>query len=133
MNVDYIIIYGCHKKRILNDRLNHLLKILNNYKYNKIVLTGGIGLFGNYNEALYMKDYLIKNNINPNKLIIEDKSKTTKENNINVINLLKLNDIKNKTNIVLVTNKFHMYRNKRILKGLINNININFIYDIVGE
>ena len=133
MKVDYIIIYGCHKKRILNERLNHLLKILNNYNYNNIVLTGGIGLFGKYNEALYMKDYLIKNKIDSNKLIIEDKSRTTKENNINVIDLLKLNEVKVKTNIVLVTNKFHMYRNRRIIKKLINNKNINFIYDIVGE
>ncbi len=131
MKVDYIIIYGCHKKRILNERLNHLLKILNNYKYNKIVLTGGIGLFGKYNEALYMKDYLVKNNIDLDKLILEDKSRTTKENNINVINLLDLNNINKETKIVLVTNKNHMNRNKKILNKLLNNKKIYFIYESI--
>ena len=109
--VDYIILYGCHIKRIMNKRLDYLLKIIDNYYYNKIVLTGGIGVFGKYNEALYMKNYLVKNNIDLDKLLLEDKSRTTKENNINVINLLDLNNINKDTKIVLVTNKNHMNRN----------------------
>ena len=129
--VDFIILYGCHIKRIMNKRLNHLLKIIDKYDYNKIVLTGGIGLFGKYNEALYMKDYLIKNNIDLDKLILEDKSKSTKENNINIINLLDLNNVKKETKMVLVTNKYHMYRNRKWLNKLLNNKNIYFIYEIV--
>ena len=129
--VDYIILYGCHIKRIMNKRLDYLLKIIDNYDYNKIVLTGGIGLFGKYNEALYMKNYLVKNNIDLDKLILEDKSRTTKENNINVINLLDLNNINKDTKIVLVTNKNHMNRNKKILNKLLNNKNIYFIYESI--
>ena len=129
--VDYIILYGCHIKRIMNKRLDYLLKIIDNYDYNKIVLTGGIGIFGKYNEALYMKEYLVKNNIDLDKLILEDKSRTTKENNINVINLLDLNNINKETKIVLVTNKNHMNRNKKILNKLLNNKKIYFIYESI--
>ncbi len=129
--VDYIIIYGCHIKRIMNKRLDYLLKIIDNYDYNKIVLTGGVGLFGKYNEALYMKNYLVKNNIDLDKLLLEDKSRTTKENNINVINLLDLNNINKETKIVLVTNKNHMNRNKKILNKLLNNKKIYFIYESI--
>ena len=129
--VDYIVLYGCHIKKVMNKRLDYLLKIIDNYDYNKIVLTGGIGLFGKYNEALYMKDYLVKNNIDLDKLILEDKSRTTKENNINVINLLDLNNIKKDTKIVLVTNKNHMNRNKKLLNKLLNNKKIYFIYESI--
>jgi uncharacterized SAM-binding protein YcdF (DUF218 family) len=129
--VDYIILYGCHIKKVMNKRLDYLLKIIDNYDYNKIVLTGGVGLFGKYNEALYMKDYLVKNNIDLDKLILEDKSRTTKENNINVINLLDLNNINKETKIVLVTNKNHMNRNKKILNKLLNNKKIYFIYESI--
>ncbi len=127
--VDYIVLYGCNIKRIMNKRLDHLLRIIDKYDYNKIILTGGIGLFGKYNEALYMKEYLI-NNIDLDKLILEDKSKSTKENNINIINLLDLNNVKKETKMVLVTNKYHMYRNRKWLNKLLNNKNIYFIYEI---
>ena len=129
--VDYIVLYGCHIKKVMNKRLDYLLKIIDNYDYNKIVLTGGIGLFGKYNEALYMKDYLVKNNIDLDKLILEDKSRTTKENNINIINLLDLNNIKKDNKIVLVTNKNHMNRNKKLLNKLLNNKKIYFIYESI--
>ena len=127
--IDYLIIYGCHKKNILNKRLNHALKIIND-DIDKIVLTGGIGLFGDYNESEYMKEYLLNKGIDKNKLILEDKSRTTKENNINVINMLNLNNNKS-YNIKLVSNKFHLFRIKRQLKKLIYNKNINFYYEIV--
>lgn len=54
---DYIIIYGCHIKELLDERLNYALKVLN--KFGKIVLTGGIGTNGIFNESEYMKNYLI--------------------------------------------------------------------------
>ncbi len=131
MKIDYMIIYGCHKKRILDKRLNHALNIIKENNIDKIVLTGGIGLFGNFNESQYMSHYLIEKDINKNKIIIEDKSKTTKENNINTINLLDLKNTKKHLNIILVSQKMHLIRIKRQLNKLLNNNNINFLYEIV--
>lgn len=131
MKIDYMIIYGSHKKRILDKRLNHALNIIKENNIDKIVLTGGIGLFGNFNESQYMSNYLIKKGINKNKIIIEDKSRTTKENNINTINLLDLKNAKKHLNIILVSQKLHLIRIKRQLNKLLNNNNINFLYEIV--
>ena len=128
--IDYLIIYGCHKKRVLDNRLNHALKIINN-NIDKIVLTGGIGLFGNFNESKYMKEYLLNNGIDENKIIFEDKSRTTKENNINIINMLNLNNNKS-YNIKLVSNKIHLIRIKIQLRKLLHNKNINLYYEIVN-
>ena len=50
---DYLIIYGCHIKTMLDERLNHALAIIKNKKVGKIVLTGGIGVNGNFNESEY--------------------------------------------------------------------------------
>lgn len=100
---DYIVVYGCHIKELLDERLEHTLSIIKNKSYNKIILTGGIGVNGNFNESEYMYKYLIDNGINLNKIIIENQSTTTLENNINIMNMLNLNNIKDKTNIVLVS------------------------------
>lgn len=67
---DYIVIYGCHIKELLDERLNYALEILNNHKFGKIILTGGIGANGNFNESEYMMDYLTHNSIDENKIII---------------------------------------------------------------
>lgn len=131
MKADYLIIYGCHKKKILNKRLTHALKIINENNIEKIVLTGGIGLFGNFNESQYMYNYLIDKKINKNKIIIEDQSKTTKENNINVMKILNLKNIDKSLNIILVSQKLHLFRIKRQWNKLLNNKNINFYYEIV--
>ena len=131
MKIDYMIIYGSHKKRILVKRLNHALNIIKENNIDKIVLTGGIGLFGNFNESQYMSNYLIEKGINKNKIIIEDKSKTTKENNINTINLLDLKNAKKHLNIILVSQKIHLIRIKRQLNKLLNNNSINFLYEVV--
>ena len=130
---DYIIIYGCHIKSLLDERLIHALSIIENKKYNKIVLTGGIGISGDYDESAYMYDYLIKKGINKERIIIENKSTTTEDNNINVLNMLDLNSVKNNTNIVLVTQEAHMTRIMLHWKKIINNSKIKFYYDYVDK
>lgn len=130
---DYIIVYGCHIKLLLDERLNHALSIVENKEYGKVVLTGGIGVSGDFNESEYMYDYLIKNGIEEDKIIIENKSTTTEENNLNVLNMLRLNSLQKKTNIVLVTQEEHIMRIILHLKKIINNSNIKFYYDYVDN
>ena len=132
-NSDYIIVYGCHIKSLLDERLIHVLSIVENKKYGKIVLTGGIGVNGDFNESEYMRDYLIEKGIDEGRIIIENKSTTTEENNLNVLKMLSLNSIQQKTNIVLVTQEVHMTRIILHLKKIINNKNIKFYYDYVDK
>lgn len=128
---DYIVIYGCHIKELLDERLNYALEILNNHKFGKIILTGGIGANGNFNESEYMMDYLTHHSIDENKIIIENKSKTTEENNINIINMLNLNSIDKPTNIVLISQEVHLLRIILHWSKILKNNNIHFYCDYV--
>lgn len=123
--------YGVHNKELLNERLNYALKVLNNNKYGKVILTGGIGTNGDFNEAEYMKNYLINNKIEEDKIIIENKSTTTEENNINIMNMLNLEAIDKPTNIVLITHEPHLLRIILHWRTILNNNNVHFYYDYV--
>lgn len=130
---DYIIIYGCHIKQWLDERLYYALKVLNSHDFGKVILTGGIGVNGNFNESEYMKEYLISNGIDESKIIVENKSTTTEENNFNTINMLGLKKVDCFTNIVLITHEFHLLRIILYLSKSLNNDNIHFYYDYVDN
>lgn len=128
---DYVIIYGCHIKELLDERLNYALKVLNKHKYGKVILTGGIGIKGDFNEAVYMKNYLINNSIDESKIIVENKSRTTEENNLNIMNMIDFKTIERPTNIVLITQEVHLSRIILHLAKILKNDNIHFYYDYV--
>ena len=128
---DYIVIYGCHIKELLDERLKYALKVINSNNYGSVLITGGVGVYGDFNESEYMKKYLIDNGIDENKIIVEDESTTTEENNLNIMNMLKLNEIDENTNIALITHEFHMLRLILHWSKILNNDNINFYYDYV--
>lgn len=128
---DYIIVYGCHIKELLDERLNYALDVLNNHKFDKVILTGGIGTNGNFNESEYMKNYLMHHSIDESKIIIENKSKTTEENNINIMDMLNLKSINKPTNVVLITQEIHLLRIILHWSKILKNDNIHFYYDYV--
>lgn len=128
---DYIIVYGCHIKELLDERLNYALDVLNNHKFDKVILTGGIGINGNFNESEYMKNYLMHHSIDESKIIIENKSKTTEENNINIMDMLNLKSIDKPTNVVLITQEIHLLRIILHWSKILKNDNIHFYYDYV--
>lgn len=128
---NYIIVYGCHIKELLDERLNYAFDVLNNHKFDKVILTGGIGTNGNFNESEYMKNYLIHHSIDESKIIIENKSKTTEENNINIMDMLNLKSIDKPTNVVLITQEIHLLRIVLHWSKILKNDNIHFYYDYV--
>lgn len=128
---DYVIVYGCHMKQLLDERLDRALSIVKNKRYGKLVLTGGVGAKGDFDESEYMHEFFARNGIDESSILVEDKSRTTEDNNVNVLSMLRLNDIANDTNIVLVTQEAHMLRLILHWKKLVNNPNIHFYYDYV--
>lgn len=131
---DYLIVYGCHIKELLDERLNRAIDVLKSKKIGKIVLTGGVGVKGDFNESQYMYDFLIKKGIEKERIIIENKSTISEENNINVMNLLDLQNITEPIKIVLVSHEVHMWRLKMHWKKLLKNKNnIHFYYDYVRK
>ena len=130
---DYVVIYGCHIKELLVERLKYALKVLEEHDYGKIILTGGIGVNGDFNESEYMKKFLVDNNIDEDKIIVENQSTTTEENNINIMNILDLKNVQKFTNIVLISQEFHLLRIILQWSKILNNENIKFYYDYVDN
>ena len=126
---DCLIIFGCHIKTLLDERIECALNILSKNKIENILLTGGVGLKGNFNESEYMKERLLVAGVTPNKILLEDKSKTTEENIKNSIEILnEKNLLKNKT-IVVVSNQAHLRRIEMELKKHLTNNCCNIIYE----
>ncbi len=108
----------------LDERIKTVLEILKVKKVDKILLTGGIGVAGDFNESEYMKEVLLKNNVKEEIILIEDKSTTTEENIINSIEIL----IENKT-IILVSNQAHLKRIGMELKKQLKDNKFEIIYE----
>ena len=86
---DCIMVFGCHLKNILDERIDCVIETLQNKKVNKILLSGGVGVNGDFNEAEYMKQKLLANGINEDLILIENTSTTTEENIINNIKIIR--------------------------------------------
>lgn len=77
-------------------------------KYNiPIIISGGTVFKNSGNEALISKNILSNLNIDSNNIIIEDQSRNTEENAINVIKLCSLYNFKN---VYLVSSSWHLPR-----------------------
>ncbi|WP_227867301.1 YdcF family protein [Clostridioides sp. ES-S-0077-01] len=116
---NYLLILGASVKRntpgtTLKGRLNTALKYLeiNNDCY--VVVSGGKGNGENISEAKAMKNYLVKNGIDKNRIIEEDKSTNTYENfkysklKIEEHSGKAIKDIK----VKIITTDFHVLRSK---------------------
>ncbi|BDU50663.1 YdcF family protein [Haliovirga abyssi] len=89
-------------------RINEVIRVYNKTnKKLKILLSGG-SVYGNTEpEAKLYRRYLISLGVNGNDILIDDKSRTTYENVINLKKLLKLNKFQHP---ILITSATHMPR-----------------------
>ena len=117
-NADYVITLG-HKlvndkpDEVLRNRLKATLKYADLNENCLFILSGGKIENNTISEAEFMKNYLIKNGIDSNRLLIEDKSLNTIQN---IQNSKDLIDTSKK--IVIITSNYHMFRTKMICKNL---------------
>ena len=129
LEADCLIIFGCHLKPLLDERLECAIKILKSKKIDTILLTGGIGINGNFNESEYMKKALLNFGIAENKILVDDKSTTTEENIVNSIQILRDNNLINNKKIVLVSNQAHLRRIGMELKKQLGGDKFDIIYE----
>jgi uncharacterized SAM-binding protein YcdF (DUF218 family) len=128
-NLDYIIVLGAQVKEsgpsiVLKYRLDKALEYMNENPKTICIVSGGQGYNEPYSEAEGMAKYLIEQGMSSDRIIKEDKSKTTEQN---IANSMKY--IKKKATIGLVTNNFHVYRALQIAK----NQKIEDIYGIAAD
>ena len=93
---------------IMRQRLSATLKINELFAPDKIILSGGVANpKAGVSEAEVMRDYLVGNGVAAGKLVLEDKSMTTKQNaEFSVPIAVELGA----TNILLCTSTDHMGR-----------------------
>ncbi len=118
-NANYLVVLGARVNgtRItlnLKYRLDVALDYLSENKGTKVVVSGGQGKGEEITEAKAMSDYLIKNGIKKERIILEDKSKNTNENLKFTAELIGSKTGK----VVIVSNDFHIYRAKCIAKKM---------------
>jgi uncharacterized SAM-binding protein YcdF (DUF218 family) len=95
------------------DRLIYTLQLYNLKIINKIIISGGNGmLVGNrYKEAQTIQEFLIKNKISEKDIIIESKSRNTKENALYTAKI-----VDKKYEYLLITSAIHMKRSQLCFK-----------------
>lgn len=119
-NSDYLIVLGAGLNgstvsQTLKDRLNVAIKCIDDYGNDSyIVVSGGQGKNEDISEAEAMKEYLLSNGVEENKIIIENKSSNTFENlkfskeKIEEHSGKNIKDI----SVKIVTTDFHSFRSK---------------------
>lgn len=126
---DCLIVFGCHIKALLDERIKLAINILHTKKIGKIIITGGIGVHGDFNESEYMKEVLLNNGISEDMILVEDKSTTTEENITNSIEILKQDDLIENKRIVLVSNQAHLRRIGMEFKKQLKDVNFEIVYE----
>jgi uncharacterized SAM-binding protein YcdF (DUF218 family) len=101
----------------LKQRLDEGDEYFSRNKETLIILSGGQGKDELISEAEAMHKYLITFGISQERLILESKSKTTKENLSNSKQLIDKLGIKEPT-VLIITSDYHMYRAKRIAESM---------------
>ena len=117
-NADCVLVLGHQLENdkaddVLKYRLRKTIKYLDNNPNTKVILSGGITKNNTISEASYMKDYLVKNGIDPRIITLEDTSIDTVENIENCLAYLKPTD-----KITLISSNYHVLRAKMICKLL---------------
>lgn len=106
-----ILVNGNQLTKALTKRLKLVEKLYNNQKIKpKIILSGGKVRKETITEAVAMRDFLLKQGIPENDIIMEDKSKNTLENFKYSKQILNQINIHKK--IAFVSNNFHILRAK---------------------
>ncbi|HDR7795259.1 TPA: YdcF family protein [Bacillus luti] len=114
-DADYIIVLGSkvngtNPSYSLQYRIDKAAEYLKAHEKTIAIVSGGQGKGEDISEALAMKKGLIKQNIDENRIIMEDKSTSTAEN----IKFSKPLIPANMKKGMIVTNDFHMFRAKKI-------------------
>lgn len=117
---DYVIVlgagvHGTRPSRILNQRITAAYDFLITYPQTKAILSGGQGPGEDLSEALCMKNELVKKGIDENRLIIEDRSTSTRENLKFSKKIIDENS-PNTTKITIISSDTHLYRASIIAK-----------------
>lgn len=115
---DAIIVLGCavygkNPSPFFKERLNEAIKLYKEGLGKYIIVSGGKGPGEDISEAEAGKEYLLKNGITDNVVLMDDGSYSTLQN---LENSKKIMDGKSLKTAIIVSNKFHLKRASMIAK-----------------
>lgn len=118
-NPNAIVVLGCKvngtsPSRMLRRRLDTAYKALEEHPDVICIVSGGQGANEGCSEAEAMKKYLVDKGVDPERIIMEDKSTDTNENI--KFSLEKLDELGMSHDMTIVTDGFHQYRASLIAK-----------------
>lgn len=116
--LDYIIVLGAQLKttgpsRVLQYRLDTAYTYLAEHPNTKVIVSGGQGSNEPASEAQGMYDYLVEKGIEPDRIILEDKSVNTDQNIRFSKELLQAGT----DSVGIVSNNFHVFRAVKLAKA----------------
>lgn len=116
-NADAVIVLGAQVKKsgpstVLKYRLDAAIDYLNDNPDAVCIVSGYQGKKEPFAEAKGMKEYLVKQGVEEDRIIMDDKSKNSSEN----LEFSKKFLPKDNAKVVLVTSNTHMYRALQIAK-----------------
>lgn len=116
-NLNYIIVLGAQVREdgpsvVLKYRLDKAVEYLNENPETLCIVSGGQGINEPFTEAKGMFDYLVKNGISEERILLEDASTNTVENIQYSKNFLK----EPYNGVGIITNDFHVFRAVQIAK-----------------
>lgn len=104
---------GDQPNSTLKKRLDKLIVYADKNPNAIIITSGGQGADEVISEALAMKNYLVANGVDENRIFLEDESTTTEENFRFSLEVMKKLGYDEKTSVVIVTNDFHCFRSAK--------------------
>lgn len=107
-------VIGTRPSIMLQNRLEAALDYLNDNPQAKCIVSGGKGTNENISEAQCMFNYLTEHGIASDRIIMEDKSTSTRENLQYSAKLMQ--DMDMETNAVIITDAFHQWRGQHFAK-----------------
>ncbi|MDO4321901.1 MAG: YdcF family protein [Lachnospiraceae bacterium] len=115
--LDYVVVLGAQVRgtapsRALRRRLDRAVTYAEENPETVFVLSGGQGPDEGISEAECMYNYMTQKGIEPSRLLLEDKSTSTKENLVYSAELYGLK----KASVGILSNNFHVYRAVQLAK-----------------
>jgi len=101
---------------ILKDRLDKVVEIYNKNNNINIIVSGDSKNKNIYDEVTVMYNYLINKGVNNSNIIKDERGLSTYDS------IIRIKDIVNKNKIIIVTQKYHLYRSVYIARSYDMNV-----------
>ena len=120
---DYLIVLGAKVNGTspsfaMYDRLKAALDYLNTYPDATVVVSGGQGDDEGISEAEAMAVWLRAHGIDDSRILLEDKSETTRQNLENSFAIIRSHGGDPADGVAIVTSEYHLYRAREMASAL---------------